>query len=102
MNNTAALIRSVRGPIILITVGVLFAVDHAGGIPFERTWPAIIIVIGLMKLLERAAAPQYEPPPAYPSGPAWTPQYPGGYQPTPPPQPASADVENPSAGGPRQ
>ena len=101
MTDNAALIRSVRGPIILITIGVLFAIDHSGGIPFERTWPAVIIMIGLMKLLERAVATPFAAPPAYPSGPSWTPQYPAGYQPPPQPPPP-ANPEDPNAGGVRQ
>lgn len=108
MNANPMFVRAVRGPIILITIGVLFAIDHAGGLPFERTWPAIIIVIGVLKLLERAVAPQYGP--AYPSGPAWTPpnaaagpawtpQYPGGYQPQAPPAPPPPPPVDPNAGG---
>ena len=104
MNTNPYFVRAVRGPILLITIGVLFAIDHAGGLPFERTWPAIIIVIGVLKLLERAVAPQYNP--AYPSGPAWTPpanagapgptwtpNYPGGYQPQPPQQPPAGSAD---------
>ena len=59
----AELARAIRGPIILITIGVLFAIDHAGVFPFERTWPVLIIAIGVMKLLERGVAVQQ---PAYP------------------------------------
>jgi hypothetical protein len=54
----ANLARAVRGPIILITLGILFAIDHFGSFSFGRTWPVLIIVIGLMKLLERAGATQ--------------------------------------------
>lgn len=54
MNNRAALfVQSIRGPVLLITLGILFAVHQAGIISFARTWPLIIIVIGLMKLIER-------------------------------------------------
>jgi len=48
--------RAVRGPILLITVGTLFAVDHVGPYSFSTTWPALLIVIGLLKLMERATA----------------------------------------------
>lgn len=54
----ANLVRAIRGPIILITLGVLFAIDHSGLLSFSRTWPVLVIVIGLMKLLERAAESQ--------------------------------------------
>ncbi len=48
-----SLIRAVRGPILLITIGALFAVDHFGPLGFSRTWPVVIIMLGLLKLAER-------------------------------------------------
>ena len=67
MNNRAALLaQAVRGPILLITIGVLFAVHQAGIISFARTWPLIIIVIGVMKLIERTFAPPPAQPPVPP------------------------------------
>jgi hypothetical protein len=54
MNNRAALFaQAIRGPILLITVGVLFAIQQAGILPFSRTWPLVIIVVGIVKLVER-------------------------------------------------
>ncbi len=61
--NNAELLQAVRGPIMLITLGILFAIDHFGQFSFWRTWPLLVIVFGLMKLLERAVAP---PAPPYP------------------------------------
>jgi hypothetical protein len=55
--NSYNLITAIRGPIILITVGVLFALDHMTEFSFTRTWPAILIVVGLLKLSERFAGP---------------------------------------------
>jgi hypothetical protein len=55
--NSHNLIVAIRGPIILITVGVLFALDHMTQFSFTRTWPAILIVVGLLKLGERFAGP---------------------------------------------
>jgi len=57
MNNASSLISAVRGPILLIALGTLFAVDHMGSFSFTRTWPILLIVLGLLKLLERAARP---------------------------------------------
>ncbi|MCX6620652.1 MAG: DUF5668 domain-containing protein, partial [Acidobacteria bacterium] len=56
--NNQNLLCAIRGPIMLITVGTLFAVDHFGPYPFWRTWPVLIIVYGILKLLERATVRQ--------------------------------------------
>ena len=47
------------GPAVLITIGVLFLFDqmgHAYWMKFHFTWPALLIVIGLIKLLEHSAS----------------------------------------------
>lgn len=59
--------QAVRGPILLITVGVLFAIQQANLLPISRTWPLFIIVVGVMKLIERLALPK--PPYTPPAGP---------------------------------
>lgn len=74
MNSRAALFaQAIRGPILLITVGLLFAAHQAGIVSFARTWPLIIIVIGVMKLIERmfaqSPAPIAAPPPPQYGGP---------------------------------
>ena len=46
-------------PLVLITIGVLFLLDqmgHAHWMGFDFTWPALLIVIGLIKLLEHSAS----------------------------------------------
>jgi hypothetical protein len=48
------LVRAVRGPIILITIGTLFALDHFTPYGFQQTWPVILIVVGLLSLVGRA------------------------------------------------
>ena len=45
---------AVRGPITLITVGSLFALDHFTAYSFERTWPVLLIVFGALSLICRA------------------------------------------------
>jgi hypothetical protein len=68
MNNRVALFaQAVRGPILLITVGVLFAIQQAGLLPFSRTWPLLVIVVGIVKLVERMNA-QPSVPGAPPGG----------------------------------
>jgi hypothetical protein len=62
MNSRAALFaQAIRGPILLITVGVLFAMHQAGILAFSRSWPLLLIVVGLMKLIERWYVPQAPP-----------------------------------------
>lgn len=51
--NRPNLIGAIRGPIMLITIGTLFALDKFTGFGFSRTWPAILIVLGLLSLGER-------------------------------------------------
>jgi hypothetical protein len=50
-------IRSLVGPFVLITIGVLFSLDHIfNRWSFGDTWPVILIVIGLVKMIERLAS----------------------------------------------
>jgi hypothetical protein len=65
-NRFALFVQALRGPVLLITLGVLFAIHQAGVISFAQTWPLILIMIGLMKLLERLVA---RPGPVPPGGP---------------------------------
>lgn len=65
----ALFFQSIRGPILLITLGSLFAIHQAGILSFSRTWPLLIIVIGVMKLLERYSEPVPAVQSEYPSRP---------------------------------
>jgi hypothetical protein len=69
-----------RGPVLLIALGVLCAIHQAGGVSLSRTWPLIIIVIGVLKLIERALLPPAPLPPQFPG--QWASQTggPGQYQ----------------------
>ncbi len=49
------LVTAVRGPILMITLGLLFVADRFDAAGFDRTWPVLIIVFGILKLLERLA-----------------------------------------------
>jgi hypothetical protein len=51
--SSAALIRAIRGPVLLIVLGLLFVGDYFGPYPFYKTWPVLLIVYGVLKLLER-------------------------------------------------
>lgn len=48
----ATLARAVLGPLMLITLGALLAEDSMGSVSFGRTWPVLLIVFGLGKLLD--------------------------------------------------
>jgi hypothetical protein len=61
--NNVSLLQAIRGPVLLITVGVLFTVDHFGQYGFGSTWPLLIIVFGVLKLAERATGPSAAEPP---------------------------------------
>ena len=50
MNPSNAFIDAIRGPILLIAVGLLMAADQMDRIGIDRTWPALLILFGLLKL----------------------------------------------------
>lgn len=54
--NHPTLLRSIRGPVMLVTLGTLFMIDHSGGASFHRTWPVLLIVLGVMWLGEHMAS----------------------------------------------
>ncbi|MFB3829449.1 MAG: hypothetical protein ACE15B_21950 [Bryobacteraceae bacterium] len=60
---SAGLVRAIRGPVTLIALGVLFAMDHFTGYRFAQTWPALLIVYGVLTLFGRESRPPYVPPP---------------------------------------
>ena len=72
--------RGLMGPAVLITLGVLFLLSEFGVARFHSTWPILLIVIGLVKVLGSnldttghidGDAP---PPPAEPPSPPAQPQ----------------------------
>jgi hypothetical protein len=71
-DQSAALVRAVKGPIILITLGVLFAFDRFTDFRFSQTWPVLLIVVGLLQLAGGRRRyyggypNQYNPPPPPP------------------------------------
>jgi hypothetical protein len=62
--------RGLTGPVVLLTVGVLSLVEAFDGPRWHRTWPLLLLAIGITKLLERQTPPSPPPPgPGLPSGP---------------------------------
>jgi len=51
--NDANLLRAIRWPVTLITLGLLFALNNFTIYGFHQTWPVLLIVFGLLSLLGR-------------------------------------------------
>ena len=79
MNDQSAhLVRAITGPVILITIGVLFAFDRFTEFRFSQTWPVLLIVIGLLRLAGGGRRRQYRDfPPQPPQSPPPPPNYEG-------------------------
>jgi hypothetical protein len=74
------------GPAVLVTVGVLSLIENVNGPGWDRTWPVLLLMIGLAKLLDSQTRQLPSPP------------MPGGPGPTGAPpdqmQPPSSEVKN--------
>ena len=69
MNDTSYnLVQAVRGPIMLIALGTLVAMDYFEIYGFGRTWPVLIILFGVLKLLEKMVARPMAPADNRPPG----------------------------------
>lgn len=63
--------RTPIGPIVLVTSGVLSLLDNFGGPGWDRTWPVLMLAIGVALIVGRRAqpAPPMPPPGSGPSAP---------------------------------
>jgi Domain of unknown function (DUF5668) len=91
------------GPAVLITLGVLFLLDQVSRVhwlDFGSTWPALLIVIGLIMFLQHNASVAGHVPREYGAGPpAWQAQgQPYGTPPYPPQPPVVTRPPAPQAG----
>jgi hypothetical protein len=79
--DSAQLLRAIKGPVMMITVGVLFALDNFTPFSFGRTWPVLLMVAGILSLGKTPprvryqyqtqwGPPQPPPPPATPAAPS--------------------------------
>ncbi len=94
--NERSTIRAIRGPVTLITIGALFALNNFTPYRFDQTWPVILIVFGLLSLLgrglERVPPQPPFPPSAYQAPPQpYTPQ--GSYSQSPYAQPPAGTAK---------
>jgi hypothetical protein len=48
--------RGMMGGGILVTLGVLFLLDNYNIVPFDASWPVLLIVIGLLSFAARGAS----------------------------------------------
>jgi hypothetical protein len=83
--DSAALLRAIKGPVMMITVGVLFALENFTPFGFSRTWPVLLVVAGILNLakgprpsrrsvryqVQWGVSPTPAPPPPPPAGPSW-------------------------------
>jgi Domain of unknown function (DUF5668)/B-box zinc finger len=60
--------RGIMGPVILLTLGTQFLLDSMGVIRFGRTLPALLVVIGLVKILQSTTGSGASGPPPAPGG----------------------------------
>ncbi|HTT21452.1 MAG TPA: DUF5668 domain-containing protein, partial [Candidatus Sulfotelmatobacter sp.] len=101
--------RKLMGPAMLVTVGILFLLDNTSSVGFGKTWPAILLVVGVVKLVQSNASytghigPLPPGPMAYPPTAPPVPGAPSPYEgvaqnpPAPPAQnidPSSGEVKN--------
>lgn len=54
MSAASLYFRAIRGPVILVVLGLLLVMDQAGKWAFRSTWPCLLIVLGVLILLERS------------------------------------------------
>ncbi|HTQ53211.1 MAG TPA: DUF5668 domain-containing protein [Bryobacteraceae bacterium] len=68
--NDVNLLRAIRWPVTLITLGTLFALNNFTIYGFNQTWPVLLIVFGLLSLVGRTtrATPAGASPGAPPGG----------------------------------
>lgn len=53
----ADFLRALRGPVLLIALGILLLLSQLNVASFGMTWPILLIVAGLMILIERSMRP---------------------------------------------
>ncbi|HEX8812351.1 MAG TPA: DUF5668 domain-containing protein [Terracidiphilus sp.] len=82
--------RRLMGPAMLVTLGVLFLLDTTSHLGFGRTWPAILLVVGVVKLVQSNASSNGHMGPLPPAS--------SGFPPNSPPPPPVQSPEPPSSG----
>ena len=50
---SGTLFQAVRGPIMMIVIGILLTIDSMGGFSINHTWPVMLIIYGILRLVDR-------------------------------------------------
>jgi cell wall-active antibiotic response 4TMS protein YvqF len=58
----SSLLQAIRGPVLLVALGLLMAADQLDRMSFSRTWPVLLILFGLFKLAEHLGPKDVGPP----------------------------------------
>ena len=82
--------RGLMGPAMVLTTGILFMLESLHVADLDRTWPAWILVVGIVKLLQSSASSEGHVGPLPGAPPAAGPM---------PPPPQSSDPESASSSG---
>jgi cell wall-active antibiotic response 4TMS protein YvqF/B-box zinc finger protein len=91
--------RKLMGPAMLLTIGTLFLLQSLNVVDFDRTWPAILLVVGIVKLLQSNASSAGHVGPYVPAPPiAQQPIVPPPPSSPPPSEPMPSDPGTPSSG----
>jgi hypothetical protein len=77
--------RKLMGPAMLLAIGTLFLLQSLNVVGFDRTWPAILLVVGIVRLLQSNASTTGHIDPLGAARPAVAPPIPPVAPPMPPP-----------------
>jgi hypothetical protein len=96
--------RKLMGPALLVTAGMILLLNETSSVSWERTWPAMLLVIGVVKLMQSNASAEGHfgplPPGMYPGAPPNVPPSappsvpPPTQTPQPPTSSGSGEVNN--------
>jgi hypothetical protein len=90
--------RKLMGPAMLLTIGTLFLLQSLNVVDFDRTWPAILLVVGIVKLLQSNASSAGHVGPYVPPMAPQQPIAPPPPSSPPPSEPVASDPGTPSSG----
>jgi len=84
------------GAAVLITIGVLFLLQSYWYIPFHRTFPVLLLVIGCVLLISRSGSTEGHVNPPWYNAPVMPQQNPQQWTagPTPPPPPSAGENDS--------